>query len=468
MSIDDNLPVIWDRRARLTACVLGLGAFLTQFDVTALVVVMPEIGRDLAIGRPGLAWVIDAYSLAFTAALLAAGALADRYGRRRSLLLGNALFAAASLACALAWTAPALWVARAGQGLGAALLITGALASIAAAFPEAALRARAYALIGILSGIAMALGPTLGGLLASWLGWRAIFLANVLPGALIALAVPRLVGEGRAGMRLPVDWPGLVLLTFALGLAIESCLQIRTPVRCVVSLAVSLSLALIFASRQRRRDHPLIDPALVSDRRVKAVVVLLLAVSAGYWAVLVYLPVFLMSACGLGAQAAGVALLAATLPMLVLPLVGGRMIRNFGWRRSFGIALALIVIGNAVLTGAAVAGPSAFAGSLAGMAAFAGSLAGMAAVGAGAALAHPQLSGAIVALAPSETAGMASAVTMVARQGGFALGVAVLGVLAPTTPSGAGFAAVFGFAAVTGLIGLGACRLLPDYAVRQR
>lgn len=454
--------VAWDRRARLTAGVLGLGAFLTQFDVTALVVVMPEIGRDLAVGLPGLAWVIDAYSLAFTAALLAAGTLADRYGRRRSLLAGNAVFATASLACALASTAPALWAARAGQGIGSALLITGALASIASAFPDASLRARAYALIGILSGVAMALGPTLGGLLAAWLGWRAIFLANVLPCALIALAVPRLVGEGRAGTGTPIDWLGLAFLTVALGLAIEGCLQARDPVRCLVSLATGLALALAFASRQRGRTHPLIDPALVSDRTVQAVVVLLLAVSAGYWAVLVYLPIFLLAAFGLDAQAAGVALLAATLPMLGLPPLGGRMVQTLGWRRSFGSALVLVVAGNAVLAGAALAGPPA------GTPALVGALAGMVAVGAGAALAHPQLSGAIVALAPSQTAGMASAVTMVARQGGFALGVATLGVLAPTGPDGTGYAAVFGVAALTGLIGLAACRLLPDDAARRR
>ncbi len=89
MILTDDPSAAWDRRARLTAGVLGLGAFLTQFDVTALVVVMPAIGRDLGLGMPVLAWVVDAYSLAFTAALLAAGALADRHGRRRILLVGN-------------------------------------------------------------------------------------------------------------------------------------------------------------------------------------------------------------------------------------------------------------------------------------------------------------------------------------------------------------------------------------------
>lgn len=447
---------LWDRRARLTACVLGLGAFLTQFDVTALVVVMPEIGRDLGLFMPGLAWVIDAYSLAFTAALLAAGALADRHGRRRILLLGNTLFAAASVACAFAGTAPALCVARAAQGIGAAFLITGAIASIAGTFPDPALRARALALIGILSGVAMGLGPTLGGLLAAWLGWPAIFLANILPCGLIALAIPRFVGEARREVAQPIDWAGLLVLTGALGLAVEGVLQAQAaPLAGGAGVAGSLALAVAFARRQRRREHPLIDPALLSDRTVKAVIVLLLTISAGYWAVLVSLPAFLMAAYGMSAPEAGITLLAATLPMLVLPPVGSGMIRRFGWRRTFGSALALIALGNAVLAAAALAGLLAVA------------LLGMGAIGAGSALAHSQLTGAIVALAPPGAAGMASALTMVARQSGFALGVAVLGVLAPTTTGGTGYAAVFAFAALAGLIGLGACGALPEGSERR-
>jgi hypothetical protein len=160
-----------------------------------------------------------------------------------------------------------------------------------------------YALGGSLSGVAMALGPTLGGVLACWIGRRAIFLASLLPCALVALAVPRLVGEGRAGARTSIDWPGLVFLTGALDLAVEGCSRARDPMRCVASLATGLALAVPFAQRQCGRAHPLIDPSLVSDRTVKAVVVLLVAVSAGYRAVLVSLLVFLLSAFGLNAQA---------------------------------------------------------------------------------------------------------------------------------------------------------------------
>lgn len=105
---------------RTPALALSFAGFLTQLDVTAVVVALPTIGDDLGFGLAAYAWTMDAYSLAFTATLLAAGALADRHGRRRALLVGNLLFAGASLACGLAWDGPSLWAARAAQGFGAA------------------------------------------------------------------------------------------------------------------------------------------------------------------------------------------------------------------------------------------------------------------------------------------------------------------------------------------------------------
>src|SRR5947208_13825953 len=158
-------------------------------------VAMPAIAKDVGLGVAGLAWVIDAYSLAFTGALLASGALADRFGRRRSMLIGNAVFLVASIACGLATDGPMLLASRVVQGVGAAFMVTGATALIAGAFPNLGQRARAFGMIGVISGVAMALGPTLGGLLASLFGWRWIFYANIPFCLLLALAVPRWVAE---------------------------------------------------------------------------------------------------------------------------------------------------------------------------------------------------------------------------------------------------------------------------------
>src|SRR5215510_12730968 len=200
-------------RLTLITLALGLGAFLTLFDVTAVVVALPGIAKELDFAVGGAAWVIDAYSLAFTGALLASGALADRFGRRRAMLAGNAMFAVASLLCAVAWDGPSLWLARGVQGIAAAFVITGSFALIAGIYPEPAARARAFGLAGIVSGVAMAIGPTLGGALATWPGWRWIFLANLPVCVATIWIVPRLVGESRDHTGRPIDPVGIALLT---------------------------------------------------------------------------------------------------------------------------------------------------------------------------------------------------------------------------------------------------------------
>jgi EmrB/QacA subfamily drug resistance transporter len=432
---------------------LALAAFLTQFDVTAVVVAMPAIGRNLGFGVTGFAWVMDAYSLAFTATLLASGALADRCGRRRALLVGNILFLTASLACGLASDGPALWTARAGQGVGAAFVITGAIALLASAYPKAEERARAFGFMGVISGIAMALGPTLGGIISAWFGWRWIFLANIPLCVLIAWAVPRLVQETRDADARPLDIAGIILLTLALGLTIEALLAGRdAPAHASLGLFAGVVLFGLFVGRQRRQARPMLDPTVFARPVMVGIVILLFAVSVGYWAVLVYLPLFLRASFAWSPELAGLALLAATAPMLVLPPIGGRLATRWGWRRLFATGLAITAAGDLLLAGSCASSDVAIRLGVV--------LFGMACIGAGAALAHPQLSGAVVALVAPDQAGMASAVTVVARQAGFAIGIAVLGAVLVSDTRAEEFVAPFILAAASALAGLCAALLL--------
>ena len=450
----------WNSRGRLTAATLGLGAFLANFDVTSVVVAMPVIGADLGIRTNGLAWIIDAYSIAFTATLLVAGALADRFGRRRSLLVGNAWFLLASLACSLAWNEPIFLAARAAQGGGAAFLVTGAIASIATAFPAPAPRARAFGVVGVVSGVAMALGPTLGGIIGSGLGWRWIFLANLPICILVALVVPRTVAEVRDDTDKPLDWTGVLTLTLALGLVIAAVLETRhSLIRMATGLVAGAGLFAWFAVRQQRQPRPMLDPAVFASRPMAGLAGLLLAVSTGYWAVLVYLPLFLGTGFGFTAKAAGMALLAATFPMLVIPPLGARLASRLGWRRLFASALMLVAIGGFALAGAAITEIRELS--------VAWTFTGMMLIGTGAALSHSQLSGAVVSLAPPEAGGMASAVSVILRQAGFGLGVAALGALAPPDLAATGFIWPFGFAALVSLCGVLACLLLPESSTRH-
>jgi MFS family permease len=439
-------------------CALGLGVFLILFDVTAVVVAMPGLAKDLGFAVAGAAWVIDAYSLAFTGALLASGALADRFGRRRSMLIGNAVFLVASIACGLATDGPMLLASRVVQGVGAAFVVTGAIALVAGAFPNLGQRARAFGIIGVISGVAMALGPTLGGLLAAWFGWRWIFYANIPFCLLLALAVPRWVAEANDPDGPPLDPVGVALLTISLGLAIDALL--RRDCSLPVRAAGGAMAALLFVLQQRHRSRPVLDPRIFATPAMAGVGALLTAIQFGYWAVLVYLPLFLSAGLLVSMEVAGVALLAATLPMLLVPLIGGRFVTQWGWRRFFVVAFGIIAAGDALLALAAVSSSPAMR--------FAATITGMLTIGVGAALANPQMSSVVLALAPPTQTGMASAVTLIVRQAGFAISIAALGAMLTATDIATAFAAPFALATLAALVAIvAALILLPARSAQQ-
>lgn len=435
------------------ALLLGMAAFLTNFDVTAVVIALPAIARELGLDIAGYAWVMDVYSLAFTACLLFAGALADRYGRRRTMLLGNGIFAVASLACGMAWDGPTLLAARVLLGIGAAFIVTGGYALIAGVYAEARARTDAFALVGVMSGVAMAFGPTMGGLVSSWVGWRWIFLINLPVAALVAWGVPRLVAETREAAPRPLDLLGVVLFTSGLTALVEALLHGRSSTSHLVSgLALSAACFAAFGIQQRNRAAPILDPGIFARPAMIGIAILLCAVSVGYWAILVYLPLFLAAAYGWSSEVAGLALLTATLPMLFLPPWGGRLVGHLGWRLHFAVALGILAAGNALMAIALLGGGATPP--------FVPTFCGLAAIGIGVALAHPQLSGAAVSLAPPNLAGIAAAVTIVMRQGGFAVGIAVLGAVLCDQVSAISYLWPFVAAAAASVAGLVAALVL--------
>jgi EmrB/QacA subfamily drug resistance transporter len=433
------------------AWVLALAVCLTQFDVTAAAVALPVIRAELGFSLGATAWVMDAYSLAFAGTLFAAGALADRFGRRRLLLIGNALFAIASLCCGLAWDGPSLWAARALQGAGAACFITGGLAAVSLSYPvsaAAAQRARAFGIIGVTGGAAMALGPTLGGLIAAHAGWRWVFLINLPICAVSEYAVRRVIGETRDEQGRPLDLAGVALLTLAIALPVQALLQDDTERLWRWSgIALGLACALLLVWQQQRRAQPMLEFGIFARRAPLGVIAILACLSTGYWAVLVYLPLWLQAEYGLDTQQTGLAMLAATLPMLILPPLGVRFTQTYGWRTNFTGGMLLLAIGTMALAGATVLKMDLL-----------WMLAAMMVAASGAGLSNAQVSGALVAQAPPERAGMASALATTLRQAGFAIGIALLGAITAQFGNAAALA-VAAFTAALG--GLAAFTLLP-------
>src|SRR6201996_2334230 len=197
------------RKLRMLLCCAG-APFLIMLDTNIVAVSLPSIARDLRGGFTDVEWVVSAYILPFTALLMPAGALADRMGRRRMLILGLSIFTIASFLSGAAPNLATLNGARALQAVGAALQLTSSLAAVSHAFPPEQ-KARVFAIWGTVMGMAPPLGPIVGGIITSYLGWRWAFYINLPLGALlIALAVAT-VSESRDPQTARLDYPGIAL-----------------------------------------------------------------------------------------------------------------------------------------------------------------------------------------------------------------------------------------------------------------
>src|SRR3954447_2962411 len=201
-----------------------LGTFMLLLDITIVNVALPSIQQDLNSTFSDLQWVIDAYALTLAALLLTGGALADMYGRRKLYLLGLVLFTAASVLCGVAQSPLMLELSRGLQGVGGAVMFAVSLALLAQAF-RGRERGMAFGIWGAVTGIAVAIGPLLGGALVSGISWRWIFFVNVPLGAIaLALTTLRVVESRDTNARRP-DWPGFVLFTGGLAALIYGLIE---------------------------------------------------------------------------------------------------------------------------------------------------------------------------------------------------------------------------------------------------
>jgi len=202
---------------RATLAVTCVGFFMVLLDISIVNTALPSIQRDLQASLSELQWVVDGYTLTFAVLLPTWGSLADRLGRKRFFQAGMAVFALGSLLCGLATSPDQLNASRALQGVGAAALAPTSLALLATAFPEPKAKIRAIALWAAISGLALGIGPTLGGLLVDGWGWRSVFFVNVpLAVACLAFGV-RALGESKDPAARRIDVPGQLLSIAWLG-----------------------------------------------------------------------------------------------------------------------------------------------------------------------------------------------------------------------------------------------------------
>jgi len=403
-----------------TLAAVCTGVFMLLLDITIVNVALPDIERTFGASLSDLQWVISAYALTLASFLLTAGSLADLYGRRLLFAIGIVIFTAGSLLCGLATGSLFLTLARGAQGVGGAIMFATSLALLAHAF-RGRDRGVALGLFGGITGIAVAVGPVLGGAITTGLSWRWIFFVNV-PIGIGALAITLLrVDESRNPAATRPDWAGFVTFSAALAGLVFGLIRSQTDgwssVTVVVPLAASVALLLAFLVVERVQAEPMLDLSLLRVPTFDGGLVAAWAISAALFSLLTYLVIYLQNSLGYSAVATGVRFLPLTGAIFVTAAVAGRLTSHVP--RRLLIAPGFLLIGGGLMLMRGLTPTSHWTHLLA----------GMIVAGVGAGLVNVPLISTAVGVVEPERAGMASGINSTLRQVGIATGIAALGTI---------------------------------------
>ena len=394
--------------------------FMLLLDVTIVNVALPSIQRGLGASFASLQWVIDGYALTLAGALLAAGSLADRVGRRLLFTLGLAVFTLASLACGLAASPLWLELARGAQGIGGAMMFGTSLALVAQEF-HGRERGVALGVWGATSAAAVSTGPLAGGLLTQTLSWRWIFLVNVPIGIAAITIARRRLTESRDEQARGLDLPGLAALSAGLFLLVFSLIrgndQGWTSPGIAGSLAGGAAGLGLFAAIEARARQPLLDLRLFRKPAFTGAAVAGFCLHASVFSLFLYISLFFQDILGYSPLQAGLRQLPVTGLLLLVAPASGRLSARIPARLLMGTGLSLISLGLFLM------------GHLTITSGWTALLPGQVLAGTGIGLTTPALAATAVGVAPPARAGMASAANNTARQLGIATGIAVLGAL---------------------------------------
>ncbi|QGW81519.1 MFS transporter [Variovorax paradoxus] len=403
--------------AALTA--VCLVALMFGLEISSVPVILPELERVLHADFQDAQWIMNAYTLACTSVLMAAGTLADRYGRRRVLVASLWLFGLASLACGWATSAPLLIAARFVQGVSAGTMMICQFAILSQQFREPAARSRAFAVWGVVAGIGLGFGPLVGAAIVALADWRWVFLAHA-PLALLTLGLVRAsVQESRDPDAHRLDVAGMLTLTLAV-FALVYFITLGTVQGFgnrvgLALLAGALACLALFVAVERRSAHPMFDFSVFRIHRFNGAMMGSVGMNFSFWPFMIYLPIYFQSALGHDLMHAGWALLAYTLPTLLVPPLAERLALRHGAERvipgGLGLmaaAFLLMATGNARGSDAAV-------------------IAACLAAGIGLGLTNSPVTNTSTGAVSAARAGMASGIDFSARLITLALNIALMG-----------------------------------------
>jgi EmrB/QacA subfamily drug resistance transporter len=407
-----------------------IATVMLMLDISVVNTALRDISKGLDTGLSGLQWVIDAYTLPLAAVVLTAGAIADRFGRKRLFLQGMVVFTVASALCAAAPGIETLVAARAVQGLGAAVLFATALALISEVTPTPESRAKALGIFGAAIGASFAIGPFIGGSLTEWVSWRAIFWINV-PIGLLVLLLARKVHESSDPNARKVDYPGQLTLIVGLFLLVFALLRGNEDgwdsTKVVLSLVGAGVFLVGFVLVEHFSAEPMLPLTLFRQARFTGPQVLVFGIAATFFAGFLYATIYLQQVVGLSPIKTGLTYLPGTFLVFVVSGAAAGLMTRFRPAVLASIGLVLLS-GGMLVMGLTTDVDSGWAAIMPGLL--------LASVGCG--LVNPSGSALALEALPPEQSGLASGANDTFRQTGVAVGIAWLGTF---IPAGAAFGA---------------------------
>jgi EmrB/QacA subfamily drug resistance transporter len=401
-----------------TLLLVSIATFMLLLDVTVVNVALPDIQRELHASLSSLQWVVDAYSLTLAAFLLTAGSLGDRLGRRRVFTIGFGIFTFASFLCGIANDPTLLNLARGLQGVGGAGMFATSLALIGQEF-HGKDRATAFGVWGAVVGGAVAVGPLVGGIVTESFGWEWIFFINVPIGIGAMVLTERKIVNVFAEHPEPIDFPGVVAFSLALFLLIFGLIRGNPEgwgspliLACLGGAAVLLAA---FVAIERHSDHPMLDLTLFRKPAFNGVSAVAFGLSAGMFAMFLYLTIYMQGVLDYSPLEAGLRFLPLTVLGFIVAPISGVLSHRIPIRVLLGTGLAVVGVGLLLMHGVS---PNSEWTTL---------LVGFVVAGIGIGITNPGIGQAAIAVVPVEKSGMGSGINTTFRQVGIATGVAGLG-----------------------------------------
>jgi DHA2 family methylenomycin A resistance protein-like MFS transporter len=405
----------------LTLAAMSLGYGVVQLDVTIVNTALDAMGRSLGGGVAELQWVVSAYTIAFAAFILTAGALGDRIGAKRVFMAGFAIFTAASLACALAPNAAVLIGARLIQGLAAAILVPNSLALLNHAYPGGKERGRAVAIWAAGASLALTAGPFVGGGLIALVGWRAIFLVNVPIGLAGLWLSWRYAEETTRSLSREIDLPGQLAAIGALGALagaiIEGGALAWSHPAVIAAFVAATLLAALFVWREQHTAQPMLPLSLFGNRMFALTSLVGLLVNIAIYGLIFVLSLYFQRINGLSAWQTGLAFVPMMAAVLPVNLIAPRVAERIGACMTMSVGASVSALGCLGMLG--IAADTRYWAICAQMIAISGGLG----------LLVPPLTSTLLGSVEKARSGIAAGVLNATRQTGSVLGVALFGSL---------------------------------------